>query len=333
VHDERPPLETIGAVRRGLAVVLSLVLPGLGHIALGRHGRAAAWWVLNIAGLIIIVWIPIVALGGIAVTRIAAAIDAGRLRPPPGGVPRWETAAVACVAAVALFLAARTALRVGWAEVFRVPAAGMHPALAVGDLIVASKRGVDVGRGDVVVFEHPCEPRSTFVKRVVALAGDTVEVRCGTLYVNGRAATSAVEDRGCQYLDVDDPGQTELVRCVARDEELDGARYRVVLRDGSEHRDFPGDEPATCAGHDQGVAPWRVESAAEPPSDACAPSRWYVVPDAHVFAMGDNRDDSADSRYWGPVPVDAITGEVTSVLWATDPRGGVDWRRFGRSLR
>jgi signal peptidase I len=74
------------------------------------------------------------------------------------------------------------------------------------------------------------------------------------------------------------------------------------------------------------------EPAPEPPDSSCAPRLHYVVPKGYVFAMGDNRANSKDSRSWGPVPVDNIKGKALFIWWSTKPAiaGGRSWHRVGK---
>ena len=135
-------------------------------------------------------------------------------------------------------------------EAFRIPSESMVPTLLVGDRVLANKfvyRLTEPERGEVVVFESVGEgDDQKLIKRVVGVAGDEVEVRNGTLLVNG-------EDREEPYL----------------------------------NRNLPF-------------------------NDSYGPSE---VPEGHVFVMGDNRANSADSRVFGPLPIENIEGEAFVRFW------------------
>jgi signal peptidase I len=179
-------------------------------------------------------------------------------------------------------------------ENFKIPSRSMEDGLLVGDHLVVNKfifsehwdsplhallpyRPLE--RGDVVVFKFPLEPRRDFIKRCVALAGDTVEIRDKQLFVNG----------------------------------------------------LPRDEPYAVFKKDS-LLP---NTSAVPPSlrtrDNFGP---YTVPPGTVFCLGDNRDNSHDSRFWGPVPVENVKGRAVLIYWSFEsPPSDGQWRSFGHRLR
>ena len=166
-------------------------------------------------------------------------------------------------------------------QAFKIPSGSMLPTLQIGDHILVNKfvYGVrlpvmgnmllELGvpqRGDVIVFVYPEDPQKDFIKRVVAIAGDVVEVRAKKLTVNG----VAVEDPYAHFADGDSIG-------------------------GDAKRDNFGPQ---------------------------------TVPKGSVFVMGDNRDRSYDSRFWGPVPLDQVKGKAFLIYWSWD--GGGRWIRWER---
>ncbi len=268
-------------------------------------------------------------------------------------------------------------LRAFVVEAFKIPSGSMIPTMEIGDHIFVNKfiYGVRVPftntklldfrkpeRGEVIVFVNPCEPDKDFIKRIVAVENDTVEVRCGILYVNGKVVPQDHLEEECQHWDFEDPGPGwRRAHCSYYEETLGGEKYltihdeerprqlvrveknKAVSFHGSLRlRDFPTsstvpncDNVITRARSEPAERLGRIESS-EPESrdtdGACSPSRRYVVPKGHVFVMGDNRENSSDSRTWGPVPVDNIKGKALFIWWSSKPsgQGGVAWERIGK---
>jgi signal peptidase I len=191
-------------------------------------------------------------------------------------------------------------LRMFVIEAFKIPSGAMIPTLQVGDHIYVNKlayRSHEPRRGDVIVFIYPKEPDKDFIKRVVAVGGDTIEIRDRVLYVNGAAVPREHVDADCHYDDFDESiGRWEGRACDAWEETLDGNRYTTIF--------------------DQAPRSW--------------PAR-RVPPDS-FFVMGDNRDNSHDSRFWGFVPRDLVKGKAMFIWWSQGPEG-VRWERIGKAIR
>ena len=250
------------------------------------------------------------------------------------------------------------ALRAFVVEAFKIPSSSMYPTLEIGDHIFVNKFLYGIGipwtnvklfqlrgpkRGEVIVFKYPCEPDRDYIKRVVALAGDTVEVRCHVVYINGTAVPSALVDAKVQYENKDENTDVWSWERVSRyretvadleydtfhDENRPLERNRAALRG-----DFPGEVLQTCSTPKAATQVRGKIVDTKPETEACVPHRHYVVPPDHVFVMGDNRDNSNDSRAWGSVPVDAIKGKAL-FIWLSyrnwDPLdwGGIRWERMG----
>jgi signal peptidase I len=193
-------------------------------------------------------------------------------------------------------------------EPFRIPAASMVPTLQVGDHVAVVKyayglripllgtylvRWDEPHRGDVVVFAYPRDPAVSYVKRVVGVPGDRVAVRNGSVVLDG-----IVLDRA----DGDDARTWADDGCTQRT-----AASFVEVIDGVPRRMF------------------RNHGLGGPLSDMAE----ITVPNDHVFVMGDNRDNSEDSRRWGFVSMDAIYGRAWRIWLSLDPcSGGVRKERF-----
>jgi len=166
-------------------------------------------------------------------------------------------------------------------QAFKIPTGSMEPNLLVGDHLLVNKfvfgptafdaeRGLlpmrAIRRGDVVVFKFPEEPERDFIKRVIGLPGETLEVRGRQVYINGAAIAEP---------------------------------YAHFLL------------PEAPAGDDM--------------SDPRVHYGPVTVPEAQYFAMGDNRDNSQDSRFWGFLPADYVKGRALVIYWSfeSDFRGNV----------
>ena len=185
-------------------------------------------------------------------------------------------------------------------EPFKIPSSSMVPTLLVGDFIlvnkftygirlpVANKKIVELGspaRGDVMVFRYPEDPSLDYIKRVVGLPGDRVEYRNKRLSINGKPVPAR---------QVDDYLSRERMQFSRRFmETLNGSEHQILLED-----DAPAMMASLRAFAHAGNCNYNVSGV------ACS------VPPGHYFVMGDNRDNSSDSRVWGFVPDENIVGKA-----------------------
>jgi signal peptidase I len=197
-------------------------------------------------------------------------------------------------------------------EPFKIPSGSMIPTLLVGDLILVNKfhyglrlpvlntkltEGTPVQRGDVMVFRYPPQPSLDYIKRVVGVPGDEVAYLNKRLTVNGKAIeTQAVPE----FFD------EESMRYMRQFEEKLGSQPHRLLNDD--------DRPAYVMGAIQ--FPYHENCRYSVEGVVCK------VPAGHYFMMGDNRDNSQDSRYWGFVPDANIVGRAVFV-----------WMNFGNLKR
>jgi signal peptidase I len=172
-------------------------------------------------------------------------------------------------------------------QAFKIPSGSMKPTLQIGDHILVNKfsYGVkipyigkvilpagDPQHGDIVVFKFPVDPRKDFIKRVIGVGGDVVEIHDKTIYING-----------------------------------------------------------TRLNHDAGVySDPRTIAGSLKPRDNFGP---ITVPKGALFVMGDNRDESFDSRFWGFVPVRDVSGKAFIIYWSWDSDDfKVRWNRLAGLL-
>lgn len=197
-------------------------------------------------------------------------------------------------------------IRSSFLEAFKIPSGSMIPTLLVGDQIFVNKlayglrvpftewfldkplyffRTKEPSRGDIIVFKYPEDPSIYFIKRIVAIPGDTVEMKNKVVYLNGKPYDRAP---------VSDEQMNKIFKSL-EDSAVDYPRERMkVYNDKFDHT----------------TGTIMIDSQSYYSVDM--PTQ--TVPAGHYFVMGDNRDNSKDSRFWGFVPFENIKGNAV-VIW------------------
>ena len=196
----------------------------------------------------------------------------------------WRENIEAILVAVVIALFIRTFV----VQAFKIPSGSMKQTLQIGDHILVNKfvYGIKIPylrktiipiktpkREDIVVFKYPVDPNKDFIKRVIGIPGDVIEIRDKQLYVNGEQVSH-------EFSVYSDP---------------------------------------------------RILPAHSRPRDNMGP---ITVPERSLFVMGDNRDESFDSRFWGFVDYKALNGKAFIIYWSWDRENfGVRWSRIGNLLK
>ena len=246
--------------------------------------------------------------------RLAAEAPEGEVPDKHAGEPMLVEYARSFFPVILIVLLLRSFLF----EPFRIPSGSMMPTLLVGDFILVNKftyglrlpvlnrKVVELGEpepGDVVVFRYPQDPRIDYIKRVVGVPGDRVGYRNKTLYINGEAMP---QTPGGVYKGVGG-GARETGSLEAR-EQIGEVDHEILI-----HPLKPNLAPG-CR------VLWQGD---------------IEVPEGHYFVMGDNRDNSNDSRCWGLVPEQNLVGKAFAIWMSWDSALGgfpVAWERIGQTI-
>ena len=254
-----------------LAGFLSLFIPGLGQLYNGQTAKALAfYWCFLLFYLIFaltrlsfhfigMISLLIVAFGFLAVVMCDAGFSAHRLKLVEiQRYNRWYVYLAAFLVHVLVIAPLmESVLFPSPIKAYKIPSGAMVPTLHIGDHIIAtfaSPPKYTPEREDIAIFVYPVDPSKDFIKRVIGLPGERIEIIGREIYINGTLFNDT-------YGDYRNPGNT-----------------------------------------------WGK------PCPFCS----VTVPDDHYFVLGDNRDNSLDSRYWGFVPSELIKGKALYVYWAKD---------------
>jgi signal peptidase I len=238
----------------------------------------------------------------------------------------WEWFRSVAIALILFFV-----VRSFFVEAFKIPTGSMEGTLLVGDFLLVNKMvyGAEVPfthvklpairspqRGDIIVFQWPQDPTKNFVKRIVGMPGDTLEMRNGDLIRNGVFLREP-------YVVHTSPGSD------VSDAEF---KWQLAYLIGANHPvSTPPRSPLS-------VATLEAAPAYHPTRNNWGP---LLVPTNNYFVLGDNRDNSLDSRYWGLVADSLVRGQPLVVYYSYDPNGAVKldwitrvrWKRFGEMIQ
>jgi len=269
-----------------IAGLLSLIEPGLGQIYNGQARKGiiilllplmllpVAFLCLNSSNVLF--YLGVLALWTVAyyIFVVGDAISNARKFRSEYLLKRYNRLAIyigVIILSTGLGTSLKFLIKSNYVQAYKLPAASMEPTLLIGDHILVDRHMStrNPTRGDIIIFEFPEDPSKDFVKRVVAIGGDTVEVREKDLYINNKP----------------------LKESYIVHKELD------------------------------------VIPATQNPRDNLGP---VTVPEGSYFVMGDNRDRSYDSRFWGFVEKKKIKGTVRNIYWSWDRKNSaVRWERIG----
>lgn len=254
----------------------------------------------------------------------------------------------------ALVIAALVAmvLRIFVVESYRIPTGSMERTLLAGDFLFVNKfvygarvpftdirlpKVDEVERGDIIVFKFPRDRSLNYIKRCVALSGDTLEIREQQLYINGEL--SPLPPHG-QFIGTKMPTGVPDYQIFPPMSDFNKDNYgpiripkagdvlKLTMRTIPLYQNLIADE-----GHTVSLSGNQVLIDG-------APAEHYAVQKNYYFAMGDNRDNSLDSRYWGFVPASDLVGQAMMVYWSWDPNlpllfdpvekiASIRWQRIG----
>lgn len=195
-------------------------------------------------------------------------------------------------------------------EAFKIPSGSMKPTLLIGDHLLVNKFNYGIKlpfldkyiirfkkpeRGDVVVFKYPKEESVDYIKRVIGVEGDIIEIRNNQLYVNNKKIENQPIEKKVKKQLIDIYNDNEMSDADAYQEVIGKKQHIILDQPNKNKNEFFG--PVT-------------------------------VPKNSIFAMGDNRDNSQDSRYWGYVKLEKVKGKALIIYWSWP-----HWKRFSNIIK
>ncbi len=296
------------------AITFSLIMPGLGQVYCGKLARGLVLNFLNILplpatiGLFSVSSSPIlmpITIGLIVaagIVQLIAIFDSVYLAKIAGTSYELKdyNRPVVYLLLVLIVTGGSTGstlyLRDQTLEAFRVPTASCYPTIVPNDRLLANKavyKLKDPERGEIVVFVCPFNRHWNYIKRVIAIAGDTVEIKDGEVYVNDEK----LQRRKLAQTTIDN------IRIKIKGDPLEGEIFEET----------------------NGDIKYKIFLARPPHDKTSGDFAKITIPKHHCFMLGDNRNLSRDSRYFGPIHLGMIKGRADHLYW---PAKG--WSRFGK---
>ncbi|MBW8002889.1 MAG: signal peptidase I [Planctomycetes bacterium] len=295
-----------------VAIMFSLIMEGLGQIYCGRLKRGLVFTLLNLLPIPIIIGIfylgdspalmpitiaVIISSGLVQVIALVDAVILAKKAPANYQLKSCNSAAIYILLVLittAGAIGSGLYLRDKSLEAFKVSAASMFPTIELNERVLANKHiyaETDPQVGDIVIFNPPNEHwRINYIKRVVAVAGDTVERKNDVLFINGKQ----LQRRHASFTTLEIP-EGEFKGSIYH-EENGQSRYQIFVADRETEQQLSAPDFALL-----------------------------TVPEHHVFVLGDNRNLSSDSRTFGPIPLAAVNGRADYIYFPVN-----DWSRFGK---
>lgn len=272
--------------------IITLFAIGLGHIYAGEAKKGIKLYLLG-QGILLLIFLPLIyffpvtivvflAVVSVFLFLIYCIVDAVKISKKKRIIytlkkyNKWYVYLTCLVLSYFIIQPLiSTSIKVFLVQAYKIPAGSLKPTLLIGDHILAKKLfavKAGINRGDMIIFPFPEDTAKDFIKRVVAIGGETIEIVNKKVFINGKL----IEE---PYVVHSDPH---------------------IIPEGLQPRDNYG------------------------------PS---MVPEDLLFVMGDNRDQSYDSRFWGFIEKAAVTGKACTIYWSWDKENfKVRWNRIGKKI-